>query len=189
MIILWPEWAIYDTAPPANWMDAVIGEIEHQRSPIPSYSKTTVRNWNDGADGDVYNHHVPYSRIAASLFGRTDGETYAAIHKEFSTLLKVFGNSKMPYLDPKHSQKDFNDWYNYVFESICDWPNNLFLGPAEGDNRGRDVDVPINPSPALQKRLEDARTTYKNALQLKVDPEDKFDPNVMSKWNRSFDYE
>lgn len=46
----------------------------------------------------------------------------------------------------------------------------------------------LDPSAALTRRLAAARETYAKALGIRVSPDDGYDPDVMSKWNTSFDY-
>ncbi|ORY17163.1 hypothetical protein BCR34DRAFT_634548 [Clohesyomyces aquaticus] len=190
MITLWSDSDYSGTKRPDDWMQEPIVVIQHKRESIPSYSKTTVKNWNDGQPGIILNHHVPYNRIARHLIARTDTRTFAQVHKDFKALLKVFGNKKMPFFEPTQSRYDFNEWYTYAWETICDWPNNLFMGPSFGDEGGRVIDVPKNPSAKLEQRLYEARLEYHHALGVHVDlgQNGPDGGDLINDWTPSHDY-
>ncbi|KAH7875562.1 uncharacterized protein C8R40DRAFT_1170154 [Lentinula edodes] len=74
---------------------------------------------------------------------------------------------KRPDVNPKHDWYSYEVWISWAVDTICDWPENLFQGQSTGDGGGNKVDIPksLYTTPALQQRVQEARTKLKEFIQ------------------------
>ncbi|KAF2810859.1 uncharacterized protein BDZ99DRAFT_462160 [Mytilinidion resinicola] len=164
MIILWSSSDMGkagDSDRDEDWMAEIIEEVEHKREGMRSYVKTAVDGKKDGTEEGVYNHYVPYSRIAAQMIEKTKNKSREGILiflKQLQDLFKI-GH---PNIEPTESPYHFNQYYSAMFAFVCDWPENIFRGESLGDAQGRRIDKPIKHSQILDERLRGALDVLKS---------------------------
>ncbi|KAJ3920583.1 hypothetical protein F5877DRAFT_77001 [Lentinula edodes] len=165
------------------WLQDRIVAFQRQRSPLSYAVRQTVVKFNDQmTEADkktVVKHFIPWIRIfrqlTTNILTRGDqsgrGMTRAQSIEYLNWLIEKLKINqtqlKRPDVNPKHDRYSYEVWISWAVDTICDWPENLFQGQSTGDGGGNKVDIPKNlyTTPALQQRVQEARTKLKEFIQ------------------------
>jgi hypothetical protein len=140
----------------AEFSDETIVFLRAARDGMAKSVKDAVDAFGDGPDDGVYKHCVPYDRIFRTLESNLLGNTRSQCVKLLKGYLSGLGIDDGTGFDPLSKRIEFDAWFSWAFEAICDWPENIFRGPGSGDAGGTGIDIPSAPSSDLRNRLENA---------------------------------
>lgn len=154
---------------PTGWWGETVIKLVYQRGDIATDVKKAVDAFGDGSGKGSYKHFVPWERIFRAVEDACGGKTRNECHTLLTNVMAFLGVKDASGVDPTQSKIDYNTWFSWAFDAICDWPANLFRGESHGDHKGTALDMPIDYSDALKQRLDAARHKLRDAIGINID--------------------
>jgi hypothetical protein len=160
---------------PGDWWGETVVLLRYQRPALGHDVKQAVDAFKDASGDTAYKHFVPWDRIFRTLENACMNKTRNECH---TLLNNVLGNLQIKDnsgVNPTKHRAEYDSWFTWAVEAICDWPKNVYCGPSYGDHGGTTVDMPKpGYSPALRLRLDTARHQMQEFFALKIDYQEKF---------------
>ena len=145
------------------WLQQQIHDIQYVRTSPNNW--TLIEKWVQKEDGNPsnyglkspqYKHFVPWKVIFDHLLEQVQGKTrIQAIEylRAANNVLQLTEDDLLLTTDPFSNVVAYNTWLTWGFESICNYPRNIYYGVGKGDKRGTTLDIPNGKSEREKRQL------------------------------------